>query len=480
MFGKRITRLGVRRTRRLSVEALESRIALATTAVASNGVLGIVGDNGNQNIAITQTGTAAFRVDGLTAGSQTFNNVKSISVNTKGGDDRVNFAGAGRIANLSNVSVSADGKLVVDNYQFHMNYSGMGAAGFNVRGTGQAPVLVALQPGTQLVNAGFSVQTGGGNDSVFIGPGVFIQGRTLINLGDGENCTAIDGANLDVALTVTGRTGNDTVLMSNTRVGLDYGAGFELSVGDGSSNQPMGVDTVNLFNVLVKGNSAITSTQGSLKLDVSNSTFRAIVNTTTRGYLDVSGKQIDAHVSNSIFDSRLSFTSKQSESRVDRVALSHSTIGGEFKALTSGGADVVGLHASRIIGNAWVAAKGMLGLVIDTSTVFESSVDVNTSTAPSGDFSLIRIENTTVKKALKIQTGAGWDVVKVLNSDLGRATGASTPSLINSYGGNDTVDLSGTVFFDFIQADGGIGFNELKKSATFLKGSQFLNFQLMS
>lgn len=480
MFGQGISDFRLRQNRRLSVDALESRVALSTTAVAPNGILGVVGDNGNQTITITKTGAASFSVAGLTAGTQTFSNVKSISVNTKGGDDRVTFVGNGSGANLSNVSVTGDGKLIVDNQQFHMSYTGAGYAGFGVRGTGSGTVIVALQSGTQLVNAGFSVQSGAGNDSVFVAPGVFIQGRTLITLSDGANYTGIDGANLDVALTVAGGVGADTVTINNTRVGLDYGAGFELSLGDGSPNKPMGADSASLTNVLVKGNGTITSTQGSLTLNVTGTTFRAILNTTTRGYLDVGGKALDARVSNSIFDSRLSFTSKQSESLVDGVSVWNSTIGGEFKALTAGGADVVGVHASTIIGNAWVAAKGMLGLVIDSNTVFENSVDINTSTAPSGNDSLIRIENSTVKKALKVQTGAGYDVIQLWNSDLGRATGASTPSLINSYGGNDVLDLSGSVFFDFFQADGGIGFNELKNGATFLKGSKFLNFQLMS
>lgn len=479
MFSQGLNNFGLRRNRRLSVDSLESRVALSTTAVAPGGILGVVGDNGNQNITITQTAAASFRIDGLTAGSQSFSGVKSISVNTKGGDDRVTLFGAGYAANLSAVAISGSGGLIVDNHNFNMVYSGLGAADFSVRGTGSAPVIVALQPGTQLVGAGFSVQSGAGNDGVFVGAGVFIQGRTLINLDGGNNYTGITGANLDVALTVAGRTGNDTVQIENTRIGLDYGAGFELSLGDGSVNQPMGTDAVTMTSVFVKGNGAITSTQGSLTLNAANVTFRAIVSTTTRGYLDVGGKTLDATVANSIFDSRLSFTSNQSLSNVDHVSVTNTAIGGEFKALTGAGNDVVALHGTSVIGNAWVAAKATLGLVIDANSVFENSLDINTSTAPRDTFTGIRIQNSTVKNALKIQTGYGYDVIQVWTSDLGRATG-STPSLINSYGGNDTVDLSGTVFFDFFQADGGIGFNELKNGATFLKGSRFLNFQLMS
>lgn len=479
MFSQGMSDLGLRRTRRLSVDALESRLALTTYATAPNGVLGVIGDNANQNITITNIGNNSYRVDGLTVGSQSFNNVNSISVNTRGGDDWVTLRGAGRVARLSNVSVSGDGKLIVDNYQFHMEYMGFGAAGLGVRGTGHGPVIVALQSGTQLVGAGFSVQTGAGNDSVFVAPGVYIQGRTLITLGDGDNYTGIDGASLDVALTVSGRTGKDTVNVMNTRIGLDYGAGFNLSLGDGSPNLPMGKDTVSMVNSLVKGNGAVTSTQGSLELSVTNTTFRAIPNSTMRGYLDVSAKEINAGVSASVFDSRLTFTSNQSQSNVDHVGIWGSTIGGEFKALTGAGYDVIGVHATTMIGNAWFAAKGTLGLLIDSNTIFQNSVDINTSIAPRETFTGIRIEDTTVNKSLKIQTGYGYDIVQIWHSDVGAATGASTPSLINTYGGNDTVNLSGSIFFDVLQADGGIGFNELHRSgAEFIKEPRFLNFQL--
>jgi hypothetical protein len=451
MFGHGLTELRLRHPRRLALTALEVRCVPAVTATFVSHQLAVTGDDGNQNITVTQTGAGAYRVDGLTAGSQTFTGVNYIAVNTKGGTDQVHLVGAsGQIALLYGATVTATGALTVVDDNFNINVSN---GSLTVMDTGSANVSVSVLDGTKLGD-GFSVTTGAGNDSVSIGSNVFVGGPTLLRLGAGTNSTTINAATLDGALTVAGGAGRDTVTLTGTMIGLFNPGSIDLNLGGGT-------DAVTASGLTVTGkgygagNGSIASTNGTVGITVTNATFQ--------GYLDCSGREANAVFTNCTFGDRLRVTTTAGN---DVVETHGCRIGGLFSALTGTGVSRVTVENTTVVGNATVAGSGVASFTATGST-FQGGLVVDYHTAPASAPATIKLDQTTVKGDLAITTGAGADAVALHGVTVGQANTASATTILTG-GGNDSVDLGSSVFNSTVQFDGGAGSDHLLKS-----GAQF-------
>jgi hypothetical protein len=465
MFGHGLSELRLRPTRRLALTALEERCVPAVTATFVSHQLSVTGDNGDQNLTITQTGAGAYRVDGLTAGSQTFTGVNYIAVNTKGGSDQVRLVGAsGQIALLYGATVTGTGALTVVDDKFNINVSN---GSLTVMDTGSANVSVSVLDGTTLGD-GFSVTTGAGSDSVTIGSGVFVGGRTLLRLGAGTNSTTINAATLDGALTVAGGTGRDTVTLTGTMIGLFNPGSIDLNLGGGT-------DTVTVAGLNVTGtgygagNGSITSTNGTVAIDLKNANFQ--------GYLDCGGREANAVFTNCTFGDRLRVTTTAGN---DVVETHGCRIGGLFSAQTGTGVDRVTVENTTVGANATVAGSGVVSFTATGST-FQGGLVVDYHTAPAAAPATIKLDQTTVKGDLAITTGAGADTVTLHGVTVGQANTPSATTILTG-GGNDLVDLGSSIFNSTVRLDGGAGSERLLKS-----GAQFrrqppviLNFETIS
>jgi hypothetical protein len=85
----------------------------------------------------------------------------------------------------------------------------------------------------------------------------------------------------------------------------------------------------------------------------------------------------------------------------------------------------------------------------------------------SGRHDNIQWNDSTVKQALAIATGAGDDTITLNDDFIGEASPTAVAG-INTGGGNDTVDLSGSTFYCNARFDGGPGSDSLHKG-----GAQF-------
>jgi hypothetical protein len=448
MFGRTLTDVRLRRVRP-SLTALEQRCVPSVTATFVSGNLAIQGDNGNQTITITETSAATYQVAGLTAGTQTFKGVNYIAVNTMGGADTVNLVG-GPAALTDGATISSTGKLTVTNNKFNISTT---FGTFTVSDSGPNNVSVFIQAGTVL-GKGFNVSTGSGNSSVTLGAGAAVYGPTLLRLGDGTNNVNFNGALVDGALTIAGGSGNDTVTLTNTKLGY-FGQGY-LDVNLGAGN-----DTVTLSGLTVKGSGQVLS-KGDLTLGLSSSTFQ--------GNMDIGALTANIKVSNSKFTGWLRITTGQNTKLpdLDSFVINTCQIGGNFTVQTNANYHYLDLTGTTVGGSGSVSGKGGAKFISEGST-FQGGLTVDYQLTPAGSpAAWIQLTQTTVKGALAITTGAGDDTVTLNNDTIGQATPGAVAT-IDTGAGNDTVDLTGSTFYCNAQFDGGPGTDHLHKG-----GARFL------
>lgn len=463
MFGHRPTELRLRRSQPLALTALEQRCVPATTALFVGGSLAIFGDDGNQNITVTEVGSAAYRVDGLTGGSRVFNGVEYLAIQTKRGTDSVTLVG-GQSAIANGVTIGGFGKLTVVNNRMNINALG---GGFTVTNTSAFDVSVFVQPGTFL-GKGFSVTTGLGNDSVVVGAGAEVYGGTLLRLGGGSNNTVFSGAVVEGNLTIAGAAGTDVVELANTKIG-NFKAGYlDVTLGGGS-------DVVRLLGTSVKGNSQVVSPNGKLRLDVEG------IN--VRGNLGVGASQVTTKMTLSSLDGRLWVTSSAPKTApgIDNVHVDSCLIGGDLRVQSGMNYQYLSVRGTTVGGNGMISASGG-ALCIVSNTNFLSGVVVDyLGTPATRGGATISWTQTTVQRSLSMATGAGNDEIRLNRCVIGPANPAGV-SLFNVGGGNDLVDCNGTRFHGNVRFDGGPGVDTLRRNGAICLGMPpvIINFESVS
>jgi hypothetical protein len=437
------------RRARLVLTALEQRCVPAVTATFVSGNLAVTGDDGNNDITLTQAGAGMYRVDGLTGGSRAFSGVNYIAVNAKGGTDTVTLNGGGQNFLLYGATVTGAGTLTVVNNKFNIGSLG---GFFTVSDAGPNNVSVFIQAGTSL-GRGFSVTTGAGNDSVAVGPGAAVYGPALLRLGDDTNSVTFTGALVDGALTVAAGAGSNTVELTNTKLGNINPGSLDINVG--------AADTVKLTGLAVNGNGQVMSGNGTLKLDVTNAMFK--------GHLDVAARQVTTQfLASTIGDwLRLTTDATNNTSGTDSIGIRSCKIWGDFRVQTGTNFQYLNVQTTTISGDATVSGRGG-ALFLATGSTVRGGLVVDYQAAPANASAEIRLTRTWVKGALAITTGAGDDQI-TLNDALVGLTSPSAVATINTGGGNDTVDLSSSTFYCNALFDGGPGSNHLRKG-----GARFL------
>ncbi len=372
------------------------------------------------------------------------------------GTDKVTLNG-GPVALTYGATITGAGALIVVNNQFNI---GTPYGGFTVMGTGTDDVNVFVQAGTVL-GCGFSVTTGAGNDSVVVGPTAVVWGPALLRLGDGTNYTNFTGALVDGALTVAGGVGSDTVELTNTTLGYFHPGSLDINQVGG------GTETVKLSGLTVNGNAQVVNLNTSLKLDVTN--------TICQGYLKISAFEVTTQVSNSRLGGWLwvatnpwnATTPELNLFGQDAIVINTCQIGGDLKVQTGNNWQYLNVKNSFVGGNGSVwGFEG--GMFLASGSMIQGGLVVDYQVVPADHSSTIQLTQTTVQHALAITTGAGDDEITLNGDTIGQAMPFAVAT-INTGGGNDTVDLSGSSCYCNALFDGGPGTDTLH-----LGGARFL------
>jgi large repetitive protein len=204
----------------LCFERLEDRKLLAASVSQRGSTLTINGDNADDSLTIESTATGEVVVtDNTTGDVDVYTNVRIINVNTRGGDDTVEFIGGdllsgGRVSvNLGSgddtgiVSGDFSGSLTVD--------GGIGLDTLDLTGLGAVDGSLTLRSST-------------GGDEIALGP-AFISGNLSITTSTGEDIVTIDGVSVDGTTRVSLGTGDDQLSI----VGGTFGRAVTLDAGAG-------------------------------------------------------------------------------------------------------------------------------------------------------------------------------------------------------------------------------------------------------
>ena len=240
------------RSRRLSVEHLESRALLAAVATASGGIIRIVGDNFANDVRVNAGAVPGqFVVNGVTGAPKTFNGITGITADMKGGNDFFKVGSSGEPAEVlgsinvqlgpgsdqANIRVNSIGVVTIDgglqtngqaqNDSVDVNNSILGGLIVNLW-AGNDDLFISNSAILNLVaNVGVSSQLPGqtDHDEVFMESSAI--GTAVINLGTGNNLVDVTST-IFGALTVTGGNQTDEVYVGN---GQQCGIGGQLRDG---------------------------------------------------------------------------------------------------------------------------------------------------------------------------------------------------------------------------------------------------------
>jgi hypothetical protein len=213
------------RRRRSSLEPLESRHVLSgfVEATVIDGNLRIVGDNADNHVAIyggsqpgevvvaggTQDGSAAAETQINGKSTQTFNGVRSIFVDMRGGDDRV-------VATNLNLDGGFRADLGAGNDRFIMR--GNFTDQQDIRFTGER----FLEYGAVNIGGWLIANGNDGNDS-FLTSNLVVHGSVLIGGGLGNDYVQMEGIwntnRVGQSLVVDAGHGNDTTILRGFTVG---------------------------------------------------------------------------------------------------------------------------------------------------------------------------------------------------------------------------------------------------------------------
>lgn len=254
-----------RRGVNLQLEALENRCCpSALSALAVHGsTLVVKGDNTANNVAITDDGqgNVTATMDGKTV---TGSGIRTIIVNTRGGDDVVSYTWTG--------SLTADQHLVL-----HL-------------GKGDDQVLLDASQGMQASRVKIDLHGNDGDDQVTAKLGA-VDGTNFFlnaNLGKGDDLLDVTLANMlvnqaRVRFHVHGHKGNDTMAFHATDLKIDDGAALTLFLKGSQDADTINVDYKGMMHGLLKlradGNQGKDVITANAILDPgSTGTINALVN----------------------------------------------------------------------------------------------------------------------------------------------------------------------------------------------------------
>ena len=198
--------------RKPSLEALEDRVLMSGNVIAalSGGVLTITGDSGNNVITLTEVGNKVTITPDATT--------------------KINKALAGAAVDILGVTGA-----------IKINETGAGNDSVTIAGQAIGGVATPFSVGNG--NADLTINLGAGNDRLLIEGG--LARNVAITTGKGNNAITITGLNPDGAaggpadvrtvingnLSVTGKAGNDTIVLR----GIKVGGNVSLPVGQGGN-----------------------------------------------------------------------------------------------------------------------------------------------------------------------------------------------------------------------------------------------------
>ncbi len=247
------------------VVTLECRRLLAgnVRAVLSGSTLTVTGDNSNNDVAIEQTvdglRVRAFggtKLNGIVNGAILMSNRTEMTVDLKGGNDRLNLSdylggdvsvqmGSGNDT-LTLSAITTDGDLVVDlnsgNDRLEANLGGELQVDTNVVG-GNCSLLGGSGNENILIRAlnvlgHLSIDASSGNDNVGVGSGR-TNGTTSILLGEGNDNAGLENRTSAGTFSLNAGNGNDLVgaqgLVMQEAAIIDLGNGKDALLTQGNS-----------------------------------------------------------------------------------------------------------------------------------------------------------------------------------------------------------------------------------------------------
>jgi hypothetical protein len=385
-----------------SIEPLETRIAPAVTATFVAGILTITGDNGNNDVTVTEQAIpSSYHVTGLTSGITDFTGVLSIVANLRDGEDSLSLVGdatAGTVL-AKDVSVTAKGLLSVS---LSANVNIKGSLKVEHGGGPNTPDLAVSVQGAGLTVGQILVNDGQGNSIVNIGTGARILKGVTIHGGGGD--------------------GNDSATFSKAFVG-----GTILKTDDGN-----GSDQLSIFASYVGG--AVTFLADSDSPNFSIQSGSAVKGAVNVGY--TGGGAGTATIAG--FLGSVSVTAAGSN---DTVTFGAANIFGKV-ALKLGDGDNTVSYGSSDTGGGFTVLGGV-GLTSVTLTTGSQIHGTLAVTAPLSASLSVSISEATIGGKLTLLGGAGGDTLAAVSSTvtggilatLGGGSNNATVDTISSFAG---------------------------------------------